>query len=70
MSKSENNNALIEGYKQSLIDFNRQVFDEDKTICEEVQKGVISTDKPGVLSLEEERVHAFQKIYMQQIKIK
>ena len=70
MSKSENNNALIKCYKQSLIDFNRQVFDEDKTICEEVQKGVIITDKPGVLSLEEERVHAFQKIYMQQIKIK
>jgi phenylpropionate dioxygenase-like ring-hydroxylating dioxygenase large terminal subunit len=70
MSKSENNNALIKYYKQSLIDFNRQVFDEDKTICEEVQKGVIITDKPGVLSLEEERVHAFQNTYMQQIKNK
>jgi phenylpropionate dioxygenase-like ring-hydroxylating dioxygenase large terminal subunit len=67
MSKSEHDNALVNGYEQSLIEFNRQVFDEDKVICEEVQKGVIVTDKPGVLSLEEERVHAFQNTYMKQI---
>lgn len=67
MSKAESNNALVEGYEQSLIEFNRQVFVEDKNICEEVQKGVVVTDKPGVLSLEEERVHAFQKTYMRHI---
>lgn len=67
MSKAERDNALVEGYEQSLIEFNRQVFDEDKIICEEVQKGVIATDKRGVLSLEEERVHAFQETYMRQI---
>ena len=67
MSKAERNNALVDGYEQSLIEFNRQVFDEDKIICEEVQKGVVVTDKPGVLSLEEERVHAFQKTYMRHI---
>jgi hypothetical protein len=67
MSKAEHDNALVKGYEHSLIEFNRQVFDEDKVICEEVQKGVVVTDKPGVLSLEEERVHAFQKSYMKQI---
>ena len=55
-------------YKQSLIDFNRKVFDEDKIICEEVQKGVVVTEQPGVLSLEEHRVHAFQENYIKQIK--
>jgi hypothetical protein len=54
-------------YKESLIEFNRKVFDEDKQICEEVQKGVVIIDKPGVLSLEEERVHAFQNNYIKQI---
>jgi phenylpropionate dioxygenase-like ring-hydroxylating dioxygenase large terminal subunit len=57
-------NVVTETYKDLLIDFNRKVFDEDKAICEEVQKGVEVTDKPGVLSLEEKRVHHFQKSYL------
>lgn len=56
--------ALMNAFEQSLIAFNRQVFDEDKAICEAVQKGVAHTSQPGMLSLEEERVHAFQKGYM------
>jgi phenylpropionate dioxygenase-like ring-hydroxylating dioxygenase large terminal subunit len=55
--------ALMKAYEQSLVAFNRQVFDEDKAICEAVQKGVGHTTQHGVLSLEEERVHAFQKNY-------
>lgn len=61
-------NAIVQNYSQSLINFNRQVFDEDKVICEEVQKGVSVTDKPGVLSLEEKRVHHFQETYIKIIQ--
>ena len=56
--------TVIKGFKESLIDFNRQVFDEDKTACELVQKGVAYTQHQGMLSLEEERVHHFQKVYL------
>lgn len=56
--------ALLAAYKQALVDFNREVFKEDKAICELVQKGVCHTEFQGVLSLEEERVHAFQRNYI------
>jgi phenylpropionate dioxygenase-like ring-hydroxylating dioxygenase large terminal subunit len=56
--------ALLGAYKQVLLDFNREVFKEDKDICELVQKGVAHTALPGVLSLEEERVHSFQNEYV------
>jgi phenylpropionate dioxygenase-like ring-hydroxylating dioxygenase large terminal subunit len=60
-------NAVFDVFKNSLIDFNRQVFDEDQVICEEVQKGVVVTNKQGVLSLEEKRVHSFQEHYINQL---
>lgn len=60
-------NVIFNTFKDSLIGFNRQVFDEDQTICEEVQKGVVVTNKPGVLSLEEKRVHSFQENYIGQL---
>lgn len=50
-------------YEDSLINFNRQVFSEDKEICEKVQLGVKSSHYTGELSDEEERVSAFQKVY-------
>jgi len=61
-------NALLGFYKESLVEFNRNVFKEDKDICEEVQKGVRHTQQKGVLSLEEKRVHAFQEEYIKQIQ--
>lgn len=67
IAEENKKSALVNSYKESLIDFNRKVFDEDKQICEEVQKGVVVIDKPGMLSLEEERVHAFQNTYIKQI---
>jgi phenylpropionate dioxygenase-like ring-hydroxylating dioxygenase large terminal subunit len=67
LSQPNKRNSTYEMYKQSLIDFNRKVFDEDKVICEEVQKGVAVTEQPGVLSLEEHRVHAFQQNYIKQL---
>ena len=44
------------------------LFDEDKTACEAVQEGVRYTSQPGVLSLEEERVHKFQQDYLNYLK--
>ncbi|MDC3345944.1 aromatic ring-hydroxylating dioxygenase subunit alpha [Schleiferiaceae bacterium] len=59
----ENKNALVNTYSESLIKFNRAVFNEDKEICEQVQKGVVSSNFTGQLSQEEERVCSFQKSY-------
>jgi len=65
MSKCDDvDNPIIPVYENSLVEFNREVFKEDKDICEFVQKGVQITDQKGVLSLEEERVHAFQNNYI------
>jgi phenylpropionate dioxygenase-like ring-hydroxylating dioxygenase large terminal subunit len=59
----EHNKPLLHAYKESLINFNRQVFDEDKVICEHVQVGVTASLYDGELSDEEMRVCAFQKSY-------
>lgn len=59
--------ALLSAFEKSLLDFNRQVFEEDKIICEAVQLGVAHATLQGVLSIEEERVHAFQKVYIDQM---
>jgi len=64
---SNEGGSVMDLYKTSLIDFNRQVFDEDKVICEYIQEGVEFTDQPGILSLEEKRVHSFQENYIKQI---
>lgn len=50
-------------YEESLIQFNRKVFDEDKVICQEVQKGVCFSNYDGQLSDEEMRVGHFQEKY-------
>ena len=66
-AKNNNNNAVTEYYESSLKEFNRSVFDEDKAICELVQRGVANSELQGLLSDEEERVHVFQKEYLKQI---
>jgi phenylpropionate dioxygenase-like ring-hydroxylating dioxygenase large terminal subunit len=50
-------------YETSLVNFNRQVFEEDKLICQEVQKGVRFSNYDGELSEEENRVMHFQEVY-------
>lgn len=55
-------------YKDSLVDFNRKVFDEDKAICQQVQKGVKFSSYDGELSQEEERVLYFQQKYKEYLK--
>jgi phenylpropionate dioxygenase-like ring-hydroxylating dioxygenase large terminal subunit len=67
MCDYEKNNPIVEFFEQTLIDFNRKVFDEDAFICQQVQLGVVAANTTGVLSLEEKRVHEFQKTYKKQI---
>lgn len=59
--------ALETEYENSLVEFNKTVFDEDKYICEQVQIGVNYTDYNGELSDEEMRVCEFQKQYIQSL---
>ncbi|GAB3902978.1 aromatic ring-hydroxylating oxygenase subunit alpha [Mucilaginibacter boryungensis] len=66
--KDDAKRAFVSAYKQTVIEFNREVFGEDKAICQLVQKGVNHTNLSGVLSLEEERVHAFQNTYIKLIQ--
>ncbi|WP_310556223.1 SRPBCC family protein [Flavobacterium sp.] len=64
----EDKNEIIEKmFEDSLIHFNRKVFDEDKVICQEVQKGVQYSNYDGQLSDEERRVGYFQEKYKQYI---
>jgi len=48
---------------ESVVEFNRAVFSEDKTICEAVQRGIRNGVGTGQLSDEELRVADFQKHY-------
>ncbi len=66
-NESNSNSAIKNMYRDSLIDFNRNVFNEDKEICEKVQFGVKHSHFSGELSDEEERVCEFQKAYNQYI---
>lgn len=61
---NEKESIVIKAFEESLINFNRKVFDEDKEICQLVQKGVRHTTLSGKLSDEEERVHHFQRNYL------
>lgn len=55
--------AVLAMMNSSVAEFNRTVFAEDKTICEQVQLGVAEAEQPGMLSYEEERVLRFQEAY-------
>ena len=67
-SNTEKTPSLIKAFQESLISFNRQVFDEDKTACQLVQNGVKHSNLTGMLSDEEERVHHFQKTYLKALE--
>jgi len=56
--------TAVEAMNASVRDFNRAVFNEDKTICEQVQLGAAETGQTGILSDEEKRVGDFQTHYI------
>ena len=55
--------AVLAMLNESVAEFNRTVFSEDKVICEQVQRGVVEAEQPGILSYEEARVLRFQEAY-------
>ena len=61
---SEAQKAMVGQMNNSIVEFNRSVFEEDRVVTEYVQIGSAQTQQPGILSDEEERVCAFQNAYM------
>jgi phenylpropionate dioxygenase-like ring-hydroxylating dioxygenase large terminal subunit len=58
--------AMVRAFNESAVHFNRQVFDEDKTICEGVHQGIRAKQTgQGILSQEEERILAFHTHYQE-----
>lgn len=57
----ESKSEIVNMYAESLKSFNRQVFNEDKEICEQVQRGMEFSHYVGQLSDEERRVLEFQR---------
>lgn len=63
-SDSRSAKTVVDLMNKSSIDFNRQVFQEDKDICEIMQKGLSQNrNHSGILSSDEERVTKFQRAY-------
>jgi len=63
--KENEDHALVKAFNQNAVSFNRQVFEEDRIICEAVQEGLKQAHlAQGTLSQDEERVWAFEKNYM------
>ena len=59
------NHALVKAFNQNAIGFNRQVFEEDRIICESVQQGIKQVHLlAGTLSKDEARIAVFEKNYM------
>ena len=59
---------LTDLYKTELINFNRNVFNEDAVVCEGIQNVIEECEYDGVLSEEEKRVEYFQKKYLNKLK--
>jgi len=57
--------VIQKSMNDAIVQFNRQVFDEDKEICAHVQKGVKIAQNEGLLSDIEFRIHEFQKSYLE-----
>lgn len=54
---------IIDTLSESIVKFNSAVLNEDKMVCELVQKGIVETEKTGILSYREKRIYEFQKAY-------
>jgi hypothetical protein len=68
---SAHDQALLQGYASLMLDFARRLGDEDKAICESLQRGVRNQDepsegasRPGVLGGGERAVRLFQDGYV------
>lgn len=64
LSSHNDNEVLFDAYRESLVKFNKEVFLEDKAVCELVHKGTSQSKFSGKLSEEEQRVFSFQESYL------
>ena len=62
-SESQAGEEVLCALGESAKRFNREVFQEDKIICEQVHLGSCESESPGILSDEELRVFRFQENY-------
>jgi len=63
--ESKTAEAILPAFSKGVVDFNRQVFEEDRVICEAVHRGCQQMlNQVGHLSSIESRVDQFQKSYM------
>lgn len=66
-SKSNKQKEIINALDKSVENFNNEVFDEDKDVCEDVQSGLLkasSFNSRGPLGLNEQRISHFHKTYL------
>jgi phenylpropionate dioxygenase-like ring-hydroxylating dioxygenase large terminal subunit len=57
--------SIIQAVNESAVKFNREIFEEDRVVVEQVQCGIAHAERPGLLSDEELRVYEFQKAYIE-----
>jgi len=58
---------IAQAFYDSVVAFNRKVFDEDKAVIEWVHRGACETRQTGILSEDEVRVFQFQKDYLRML---
>jgi phenylpropionate dioxygenase-like ring-hydroxylating dioxygenase large terminal subunit len=54
--------------RKPAIRLSKKFVEEDRTICNDVQKGIAAARFPGVLGGREERVHAFQQYVVERCR--
>jgi phenylpropionate dioxygenase-like ring-hydroxylating dioxygenase large terminal subunit len=52
---------LARGVRLGLLRTTKRLFEEDSTIYEEVQRGLVASPHPGVIGTREERIYAFHE---------
>jgi len=60
---SASEKMVVDAMNDSVVKFNRVVFNEDKEICEAVQLGTEESESKGILGELEKRVYEFQSAY-------
>ena len=55
---------IFEVLSKSFLELNNKVLNEDWIICEQVQLGMLESERYGILSIREKRIQEFQKSYI------
>jgi choline monooxygenase len=68
LNKNDQTKNLLEIISSDVINFGNKVFDEDKIILENVQKGVLEADQSGYVYENELRIKSFFESYHKSLK--